>query len=410
MSTTGFNQDEIRRHNLGAVLNQLHAHGALTRAELASRLGLNRTTIRAITADLAAAGIVREESAGGRDDGQPSTARAGRPSHLVVPRAEDVTVLAVDLGAEHLTVARIGLGGEVLERRTSRHARGHQNVAAVVEAVGRVAGQFRADRPPLRAGIAVPGVVNEADGLVRFAPNLGWTDEPLGDLLAQRLGLSVQVGNDGDLGAIAEHRRGAAAGFTDAIYLLGDVGVGAGVIAGGRLLKGQGGYAGEVGHMVVNPSGQRCFCGSRGCMETEVGENALLIKAGRLPGGGIEGAREVLAAAVTGEEHAANAVMWAATWLGRGVGTLVNLFNPAVVIFGGVLAELLGAAQPDVEREIERWSLLAPRQRVQLTIPKLGADSVLIGASELAFAPLLDDAQQLLSRAHQRAEAGAGDL
>lgn len=398
MSTTGFNQDEIRRHNLGAVLTQLHAHGALTRAELATRLGLNRTTIRALTADLTAAGVVREETASApRDDAPTGSARAGRPSHLVVPCADDVAVLAIDLGVEHLTVSRVGLGGTVLDRRTSRHARGHQNVSAVIDAVVRMAGDLDGG-DPLGAAIAVPAVVNEPDGMVRFAPNLGWTDEPLGTMLAKRLGVPVLVGNDGDLGAIAEHRRGAALGVADAIYLRGDVGVGGGFIVGGKPLRGRGGYAGEVGHLVVNPSGKRCLCGARGCLETEVGENALLIAAGRLPGGGIDGVREVIASADAGEEHAANAVMWASTWLGRGVGSLVNLFNPAVVILGGVLAELLDAARPDIEREMERWSLLAPRDQTRLTLPELGEDSVLLGAAELAFAPLLDDPQQLLAR------------
>jgi predicted NBD/HSP70 family sugar kinase len=399
VSTTGFNQDEIRRHNLGAVLSQLHVHGALTRAELATRLGLNRTTIRALTADLTTAGVVREQTASTtRDDAPAGSARAGRPSHLVVPCADDVAVLAIDLGVEHLTVSRVGLGGLVLDRRTSRHARGHQNVSAVVEAVGRMAGDLSSSRPPLGAAIAVPAVVNEPDGMVRFAPNLGWTDEPLGTMLAKRLGLTVLVGNDGDLGAIAEHKRGAATGFADAIYLRGDVGVGGGFIVGGKPLRGRGGYAGEVGHLVVNPSGKRCLCGARGCLETEVGENALLIAAGRLPGGGIEGVREVIASAEAGEEHAANALMWASTWLGRGVGSLVNLFNPAVVILGGVLAEMLSAARPDIEREMGRWSMLAPREQAQLTLPELGEDSVLLGAAELAFAPLLDDPQQLLTR------------
>lgn len=403
MSTTGFNQDEIRRHNLGAVLSQLHASGALTRAELATRLGLNRTTIRALIVELAAAGIVRERAAGAaRDETASGSGRgAGRPSHLVVPCAEDVTVLAIDLGVEHLTVSRVGLGGVVLDRRTSRHARGHQHVAAVVEAVARMSGDLRGGEP-LSAAIAVPAVVNEPDGTVRFAPNLGWTDEPLGVMLAKRLGLNVLVGNDGDLGAIAEHRRGAASGVADAIYLRGDVGVGGGFIVGGKPLRGRGGYAGEVGHLVVNPSGKRCLCGARGCLETEVGENALLIAAGRLPGGGIEGVREVISSAQAGEDHAANALMWGSIWLGRGIGSLVNLFNPAVVIMGGVLAEVLTAARADIEREMERWSLLAPREQTRLTVPSLGDDSVLLGAAELAFAPLLDDPQQLLTRSPRR--------
>ena len=146
-------------------------------------------------------------------------------------------------------------------------------------------------------GVAVPGMVRQPDGQVRFAPNLGWEDVPLGAELADALGLPVAVGNDADLGILAEHVRGAAAGVDDVVYLSGHAGIGAGVFTAGRPLVGHGGYAGEVGHIVVNPGGRTCRCGSRGCWETESGEERLFELAGRPAGGGIEGVREIVAAA-----------------------------------------------------------------------------------------------------------------
>ena len=127
-------------------------------------------------------------------------------------------------------------------------------------------------------------MVGGPDQLVRLAPNLGWVDVPLGTLLGRSSWaprLPVAVGNEGDLGVMAEHLRGVAADASDAIYLTGEVGLGGGVIVGGRPLTGAGGYAGEVGHMSVNPAtGRRCTCGRRGCWETEVGADAVLLAIG----------------------------------------------------------------------------------------------------------------------------------
>jgi len=402
---TGVTQEELRRHNLAALLTHVHVRGAMTRAELTARMGLNRSTIRALTAELAAVGLVREETTVGGP-------RAGRPSHLVVPRAADIGVVAVDVGVERITVARVGVGGTILDRRTARHNPSNHEMVAMAEVVARMADELlrsddRFTDQCIGVGVAVPGVVSDVDGRVRFAPNLGWTDVPFGSTLAALLDLPVVLGNDGDLGALAEHRRGAGMGVPDMVYLVGDVGVGGGIIAGGQPLRGASGYAGEIGHVAVNPSGKRCPCGSRGCLETELGENAILIAAGRLPGGGIDGVREVLRASADGEERAAAAVTWAAVWLARGIAALVNLVNPAVVVLGGALAELFEATEKEVFDELDRWALDAPRERVRLTVPALGADSVLLGAAELAFAPLLTDPMALMGGGSARAVSGS---
>jgi predicted NBD/HSP70 family sugar kinase len=251
-------------------------------------------------------------------------------------------------------------------------------------------------------GAGVSGVVRHVDGLVRFAPNLGWVDVPFGRLLVDRLGIDapVVVGNDADLGALAEHARGRAEGARNLIYLSGEVGVGGGIVLDGRPMSGAGGYGGEVGHMVVNPKGSRCRCGARGCWETEVGEDALLTAAGR-PDATVE---EVLARAADGDRTARTAVRHVGRWLGVGVANLVNLFNPEVVVFGGVLRQLFPATEELVRARL-RSALTAPREQVRLVLPGLGADSILLGAAESAFAPLLDDPLHALGRGNDRLES-----
>lgn len=382
--TPSVTQEEVRRHNLGVLLRLLHVRGATARAELTAVTGLNRSTVRALTAELADAGLVRESAPVGRGG-------AGRPSILVEPRSEHVWALAVDIGVEHLAVARIGLGGVMLDRVEQRRPRGSTEVLAVLERLRALAEPLLvAGGAPVGIGVAVPGMVGSPDGLVRFAPNMGWVDVPLGRLIAAELsvGLPVAVGNEGDLGVMAEHLRGVAADADDAIYLTGEVGLGGGIIIGGRPLTGAGGYAGEVGHMSINPAaGRLCTCGRRGCWETEVGADAVLLASGAPAGSAPE---EVLSALAAGGRTGRTAVRRVGRWLGVGVANLVNLFNPEVVIFGGLTRTLFPLLEPYVRAELAT-ALTAPRDQVRLALPGLGADSSLLGAAELAFAPLLTD-------------------
>jgi predicted NBD/HSP70 family sugar kinase len=381
--TPSVTQEEVRRHNLGVLLRLLHVRGATARADLTAVTGLNRSTVRALTTELAEAGLVRESAPVGRGG-------AGRPSILVEPRSEQVWALAVDIGVEHVTAARIGLGGVLLDRVESRQPRGDTDVQAVLDRLRTLVEPLLAGRAsPVGIGVAVPGMVGGPDDLVRFAPNMGWIDVPLGRLVAAALGgPPVSVGNEGDLGVMAEHLRGVAADAADVVYLTGEVGLGGGIIVGGRPLTGAGGYAGEVGHMSVNPDGGRlCTCGRRGCWETEVGADAVLLASG-VPAGSPPA--DVLRALVTGDRATRSAARRVGRWLGVGVANLVNLFNPEVVVFGGLTRLLFPVLEPYVRAELST-SLTAPRDQVRLALPALGADSSLVGAAELAFAPLLGD-------------------
>ncbi|GAA4579168.1 ROK family transcriptional regulator [Micromonospora coerulea] len=387
---TGPSQEEIRRQNLGALLRHVHLRGATSRAELTTALGLNRSTIGALTADLASAGLVSEAIPKQRGRG------AGRPSLVVRPESARVHAWAFSIEVDRLQAARIGLGGVVLDRRELGRPRG----LVAAETAPLLAGALKEMRravPPgtigVGAGIAVCGMVRREDGLVRLSPHAGWVNEPIGATLATELGADtpVVVANVADVCAFAEHARGAAAGCDNVIYLYGDVGVGAGIIAGGRQLTGHGGYGGEVGHMVVNRHGSPCECGSRGCWETEIGEYALLKAADRPEAFGREAVLAVFDAADRGDARAQTAVRQVGDWLGFGVGNLVNLFNPEMVIFGGTMRDLYLAAAAQVRSRLNSVALSACLEHVRLRTPQLGNDAALIGAAELAFERLLAD-------------------
>ena len=175
------------------------------------------------------------------------------------------------------------------------------------------------------------------------------------------------------------------------VYLHGDVGVGAGIIADGRRVAGHGGYGGEVGHMVVNPQGRQCSCGSRGCWATEIGEDALLEHAGRKGETGREAVLDVVRAAMRGDSRAQFAVGRVGEWIGFGVGNLANIFNPEAVIFGGTLRDVYLVAAAQIRSRLNEVALPACREHIRLRTPELGNDAALIGAAELAFEHLLDD-------------------
>jgi predicted NBD/HSP70 family sugar kinase len=385
----GPSQEEIRRQNLGALLRYVHVHGATSRAELTTSLGLNRSTIGALTADLVAAGLVSEQA-------PRETGRAGRPSLVVRPESARVYAYAMSIEVDRMRAARVGLGGEILDRREIDRPRGLQVAEAVAPLTDFVKDMH--ERVPdgsvyVGGGVAVSGMVRREDGMVRLSPSIGWVDEPVGASLGAALGSDrpVTVGNVADVAALAEHSRGAAVGSDNVVFLHGDVGIGGGIIAGGRRVTGHGGYGGEVGHMVVHPQGRPCGCGSRGCWETEIGEYALLHSAGRDGATGRAAVLAVVDAATRGDAVAQKALRQVGDWLGFGVANLVNIFNPEVVIFGGTLRDVYLAAAAQVRSRLTAMGLAACREHVRLRTPKLGDDAALIGAAELAFEQLLAD-------------------
>jgi predicted NBD/HSP70 family sugar kinase len=377
-------QDAMRRHNLALVLQQIHLDGALTRAELTQRLGLSRSTIGDLVAELSALGLLGESVPSGGP-------RVGRPSHVVGPRRDSPFVVAVDIDVNRVVAAAVGIGGRVLTRQalTTRPgpASPEEVTREIAEAVPILQQTVGGGARPVGIGISVPGTVERLTYVVGLAPNLGWHDAAFGALVQRAVPqLPVSIGNDADLAVLAEHSRGSARGYDDVIYLLGRVGVGAGILVDGRPLRGAGGLAGEVGHTILDPAGPLCHCGAQGCVEMFIGDAALVRLAGT--DGDVE---DVLRAAAKGEDTALKAVQSLAQSLGFAVANMVNLLNPRLVVMGGSLEDVLALAQEQVETALDQHAMAAARSMVELRASGLGEDGSLLGAAELAFGPLMAD-------------------
>ena len=378
--------EQLKRNNMGRLLTRVHLTGPTSRATLTRDLGLNRSTIGDLTSSLVDLGLVTEA-------GTVSTHGNGRPSYVVQPR-DDVTVIGVNLGVDRNTVASVGLGGEVLSRRERPHHRGEHDMLSVVESLAQmIEDALREDsgRRCLGVGVAVPGAVGLRDGVVRFAPNLGWSNAPFAAALSSRLGMTVVCDNDAHLGARAEHLRGVAVGRDNIAYLAGSVGVGGGFIVGGQPLTGASGYAGEIGHLSLEPDGPECRCGNTGCFETKISENRLLTLAGRLPGGGPEAVQEVIGAAAAGEQRASEALDDIAHWVALGLRSVINIFNPEMVVLGDSLAMIWHARGSEIHARLGELPLISPIDQLEVVASRFGHDAPLVGAAELAFTGLLAD-------------------
>jgi len=389
----GVAQTEIRRRNLSRMLRHLHLNGSSSRSELATELHLNRSTVASLIGELIARNLVWERS---RPKGLPQA--PGRPSPVVELRSKGPEALAVELSTDWIGAAVIGLGGRVIDSIRHDRSLAGTDPARIVDEVHGLAGSLieglSNESRIVAIGVSVPGAVRAVDGYLRHAPNLGWRDVPMGDLLRERfrkLDVPVFIGNDADLAASAEHLRGSGRGSNDFICLWGEGGIGAGIVVGGRSLAGAAGYAGEVGHLTVDPNGDLCHCGARGCWEAEVGEEALLRRSGRDPLGGTEALADLLASADRGDEVALAALAESGRWLGIGLAGLVNVFNPSCVALGGLYARIFPQVQEAVVCELDARAMPAPRAMVELTTAQLGANTLLLGAAEMALAPTLYD-------------------
>ena len=386
VSARGNNLDQVRRRNLSIVLTLVHSTRGLSRAELTRATGLNRSTIAALVGELVDLGLVLE--------GAPDpTNMVGRPSATVLPNPTTVAV-TVHPELDAVVVGLVALGGTVTRRiryDTVRVPTAQEVVNIVSAIVEGMRGELSTAFRTVGIGLAIPGLVRTDDGVVSIAPHLGWTDEPVARMLAEATGYPVVSANDATIGAIAESTFGAGRGVDELIYLNGGAsGIGGGVVMAGQLLGGAFGFAGELGHTLVNSAGVECHCGASGCLETEVSRDPLLIACG-LGVAQADQLDDVLAARYADTASVRELVDRQVGYLGIALRGAINMFNPALIVLGGFLGSLYRAAPEALEKAAISTAMRGSREGVRIERAELGGDILTVGAAELVFAPLLAD-------------------
>lgn len=379
---SGASNEQTRRHNLSTILTALHHDGPQPRSRLTALSGLNRSTIAALVAELVELGLAIETQA-------DPTNKVGRPSPTVLANPR-VVALAVNPEIDAVTIGAVGLGGTVLKRirydtQAPPSAREAVNISAAVIAGFR--DELEREGSIVGIGVAVPGLVRASDGLVRFAPHLEWTDEPIAEMLTEATGLPAWAANDASLGAMAEMVFGAGRGLTDLIYLNGGPsGIGGGLIAGGVPIRGAGGFAGEFGHIRVDTSAGGYDDPVAGSLESEVNRSTILGALGLASAD----ADELDAALLASEDPAVTALVHRQLdYLSTSLRNAVNVLNPQMIALGGFLASLFEADPEYLRARVEAQSLRVSFEGVAIERARLGSDILMIGASELAFAPVL---------------------
>lgn len=341
---------------------------AFTQAELARETGLARATISNIVREFLAAGLVDSEAGSGR-----------RGSAVSLSPAAGV-VAGVDFGHSHLAVAVGDLTGQVLaeERRNLATALEHDEA---LELAAELIDAMRPDGSALRhIGMGLPAPVT--DDVIRTPAIFpGWRGVDAARAASEVLGAPVDVENDANLGALAEHRCGVARGQDSSVFVKISSGVGAGIIIGNKLFHGSGGTAGEIGHLTLDEQGPMCRCGSRGCLEAYTATGAVTAMiASQYPHASLD---DIIRAADDGDVSARRALEDAGLHLGWGLATIVNLLNPSVIVIGGDMARAGELLLEPARIGLRRHALDAVAQTPVLA-STLGERASLVGAVLLA--------------------------
>ncbi|MCX3288241.1 ROK family transcriptional regulator [Streptomyces sp. NEAU-H22] len=374
-------QQGMRRRNLARVLHAVRDEGPLSRAAVASRIGLTRAAVSTLVDELIRSGLLEEL-------GPERPGRVGRPGSALAVSGRGPAGIGAEVGVDHLAVCAVDLRGATRSRAIRQGANRGRSPGPVLAELTELIRQVLAEAEgeglrPAGLAVAVPGLVARDARTVVRAPNLGWHDTDLGPLLPADLPLTVD--NEANFGALAELWLGDDTP-RDFLHVSAEIGIGAAVVVGGGLLRGTRGFAGELGHVPVRPDGPECACGGRGCLEQYAGEEAVLRAAGLEPD---EDRVGLLAGrAAEGDEAVRRALRDAGTALGVALTGAVNLLDPESVVLGGELSGLAPWLLPSLRDELARRTA---GPACPVSVSGLGPQGPLLGAAHSVVRAVLDD-------------------
>lgn len=378
---------DLRRHNLALIMLQVSRNADVSRAELATLTGLTKGTVSVLVQELLDAGLVIER-------GRQAGGQVGRPRRALAVNGDAYCGIGAEIGVDHLSVCVMDLRHRVRYEHIETVENRDVPAAVVLDRTARlIAGAVAAaDRDGLavsNACVAVPGMLDGGDRLL-VAPNLGWQDVAMVDHLTARLadtGIRVAADNEANVAALAELWLGGGAELGDYVYVSAEIGIGAGLVIDGRLFRGTHGFAGELGHVVVDPAGPPCSCGSRGCLERVAGQEAILSAAG-LPttaltsvGHSNSALPALKRALVSGDLRATGAVEAAGSALGIALSGVINVFDVDRVILGGIYPELEQWLLPAITARLRQQVMASGARHVEVRASDFGGDASMRGAA-----------------------------
>jgi len=374
----------LRERNRLQVLEVVRGSGSVSRADIARRTGLARSTVSTLVNELLRAGLLVER--GAPEDGNTTQ---GRPPVLLSFDPGAGAVIGMHFDHPVLRVAVADLGYTILAEATVPVDVDHDaqdSLDAAVALIDEVLVKSGVERERLLgAGAALAGPIDSATGTVGSSAILpGWVGLSLAQELEARLGLPVHVDNDANVGALAESVLGAGRGVSEMAYIMLGSGIGAGLIIGGQVYRGSGGTAGEIGHVLVDEHGPLCRCGNRGCLETYAGADALLDLLRRQHGDELT-VDGLVQLARDGDAACQRVIADAARIVGVAAATLCNQLNPELIVIGGELAQTGPLLLDPLRESIVRYAIPAAAEDVRVVTGELGERAELLGALVLVL-------------------------
>lgn len=406
----GSNINLVKLHNLQVVLLSLLYEPGLSRIQLAERTNLSNTTITNLIAELIEQGVVAERESNGDDEGQRSV---GRPRVGLCLNPDSRYAVGVHIGIGIFRVGVVNLQANIVHNRVFEFnyklpvAQALDQIAASIEQVIAESGVAR--NLILGVGIGASGLVDFLTGENLLAPNLNWHNVPMRAYFQKALNLPVVVDNNVRAMAIGETYFGAGRGVESLAFVYGRTGVGAGLVFDGNVFRGSSTGAGEIGHTVMlMRGGEPCHCGNSGCLETLISEPAILRQAEALshlkPGGiladtistrqDVSLIERVFIAARQGDQDVLHMLNERAYYLGLALANIVNLFNPELILLGGIFSQGQDLFLEPTGETVRRMSFGGLGKKVRLQATHFGWKAGMIGAAALALMQFFYQPQQ----------------
>lgn len=375
-----------RAYNQSRIVGILTRHGSLTRADLAKHTRLSRATVALLVSDLLADNRLQEQASESQD--RPNAGR-GRPAGLLALTDSAGIVIGITFGHSDIRVAAATLSGRLLEERHRQFPVDNsapQALDAATDEFRSILDTIRSQTADVRqVVVGLPAPIHQASGRVMMNNILpGWIDYVPTDELCARIQRPVVVENDANLAAFGEMAYGAGMGVRDIIFLKASVGIGTGLILAGRLHRGTTGYAGELGHVQTQPDGPLCRCGSRGCLETQVGLPHILAALQPFHAGPSMNLTDLVALVSAGDSSAVRVLTDAGRTIGRLLADLCNVLNPEKLIIGGELSTAGEALTHGVREAVGRFAQPIVTEALTVETGTLRGRAEVLGALALA--------------------------
>jgi len=366
----------IKKMNTSIVLDAVLKHAPLSRAGISERTGLNKATVSSLVLDLIDAHLVYEIG--------PGKSSGGRKPVMLLFNEKAGYAVGIDLGVNYIRGILTDLAGGVIADTHIELGRANQELP-LEQLTGCIDGLIKQapDSPYgiVGIGVGVPGIVDD-QGVILFAPNMKLKQVALKGMLESRYSLSVTIDNEANAGAQGEQTYGAGRGIRNQIYVSVGIGIGTGIILNKELFKGASGFSGELGHLSIQYDGKPCSCGNQGCWELYASENALLEQASSL---GYASLGQLLKAAEQGDERVRQLFSDIGYYLGVGIASIVNVFNPDVVIVGNRMSSAATWISHAMREAVEARALPYHRAQLSILFAELQEQSAVRGAAYYAI-------------------------